>query len=85
LFGKTLLKAQNDYIFQKFGGARPLWPPLATPMFDGPAIPHNLFREEEVGNLATTDKLDEPSETESSDEEEWSEDSDDSDSEYDVC
>jgi len=46
--------------------------------FDGPAIPHNLFREEEFGNLATTDKLHEPSETESSDEEEWSEDSDDS-------
>ena len=39
--------------------------------FDWPAIPHNLFREEEVGNLATTVKLDEPSETESSDEEEW--------------
>jgi len=38
--------------------------------FDWPAIPHNLFREEEVGNLATTVKLDEPSETESSDEEE---------------
>jgi len=26
------LKAQNDYIFQKFGGVRPLCPPLATPM-----------------------------------------------------
>ena len=52
--------------------------------FDGAAIPHNLFSEEEVGNLATTDKLHEPSETESSDEEEWSEDSDDSDCEYDV-
>jgi len=32
----------------------------------------------------TTDKLDEPSETESSDEEDGSEDSDDSDCEYDV-
>jgi len=52
--------------------------------FEGPAIAHNLFREEEVGNLATTDKLDESSETESSYEEEWSEDSDDSDCEYDV-
>jgi len=28
LFGKTPLKAQNDYIFQKFGGAMaPLAPP----------------------------------------------------------
>jgi len=27
LFGKTPLKAQNDYIFQKFCGAWPLWPP----------------------------------------------------------
>jgi len=53
--------------------------------FDGPAIPHDLFREEEVGNLATTDKLDESSETESCNEEEWSEDSDYSDCEYDVC
>jgi len=52
--------------------------------FDGPAIPHNLFREE-VRNLPTTDKLDEPSETESSDEVEWSEDSDDSDCEYHDC
>jgi len=52
--------------------------------FDGPPIPHNLFREEKVGNLTTTNKLDEPSETESSDEEEWSEDSADSDCEYDV-
>jgi len=51
--------------------------------FDGPAIPHDLFRDE-VGNLDTTGKLHEPSETESSDEEEWSEDSDDSDCEYDV-
>jgi len=31
LFGKTLLKAQNDYIFQKFAGAMG---PLATPMVD---------------------------------------------------
>jgi len=31
LFGKTPLKAQNDYIFQKFGGHGPL-SPLATPM-----------------------------------------------------
>jgi len=37
-----------------------------------------------IGNLATTYKSDEPSETESSDEEEWSEDSDGSDCEYDV-
>jgi len=51
--------------------------------FHGPGIPHNLFRHK-VGNLATTDKLDEFSETESSDEVEWSEDSDDSDCEYDV-
>jgi len=51
--------------------------------FHGPGIPHNLFRHK-VGNLATTDKLDESSETESSDEVEWSEDSDDSDCEYDV-
>jgi len=27
LFRKTPLKAQNDYIFQKFGGEWPLWPP----------------------------------------------------------
>jgi len=27
LFGKTPLKAQNDYIFQKIGGSWPLWPP----------------------------------------------------------
>jgi len=38
--------------------------------FAGLAIPHDLFREEEVGNLATTDKLNESTETESSDEEE---------------
>ena len=29
LFSETPLKAQNDYIFQKFGGA---WPLLPTPM-----------------------------------------------------
>jgi len=57
---------------------------LQPKWFHGPAIPHNLFREEEVGNLATTDKLDEPYETESSDEEEWSKDSDDSNCKYDV-
>jgi len=38
---------------------------LQTNWFDGPAIPQNLFKEE-VGNLATIDKLDETSETESS-------------------
>jgi len=32
LFIKTPLKAQNDYIFWKLGGAWPLWPSLATPM-----------------------------------------------------
>jgi len=33
LFGKTPLKAQNDYIFQKFGGHGPFGPSLATPIF----------------------------------------------------
>jgi len=33
LFGKTPLKTQNDYIFQKFGGGHgPFRPSLATPM-----------------------------------------------------
>jgi len=45
---------------------------------------HTIYSEKRrFGNLTTTDKLHEPSETESSDEEEWSEDSDDSDCEYD--
>jgi len=34
LFGKTLLKAQNDYVIQKFGGHGPFDPSLATPMID---------------------------------------------------
>jgi len=34
LFRKTPLKAQNDYIFYKFGGVHgPFGPLLATPMF----------------------------------------------------
>jgi len=33
------LKAQNDDIFQKFGGKTwPFWPPLATPMVKKSAI-----------------------------------------------
>jgi len=33
LFRKTPLKAQNDYIFYKFGARHgPFGPPLATPM-----------------------------------------------------
>jgi len=31
-FWKNASKAQNDYIFQKFGGGMAPFPPLATPM-----------------------------------------------------
>jgi len=36
LFGKTPLKAQNDYVFQKFGGGHGAFGPLAMPMFGAP-------------------------------------------------
>jgi len=32
LLGKTPLKTQNDYFLKIFGGAWPLWAPLATPI-----------------------------------------------------
>ena len=45
MFGKTPLKAQNDYVFQTFGGPWPFWPPLATPMSPTTARGANPDRE----------------------------------------
>ena len=44
LFGKLILKAQNDYIFKKIGRAWPLWPPLAAPMVGVPDSVEQLMR-----------------------------------------
>jgi len=44
LFGKTPLKAQNDYIFQKFGGVMSPFSPLATPMVVLPEIENQQGR-----------------------------------------
>jgi len=74
--GNGLLRTDYGWVVME-GLLQPNW-------FDGPAIPHNQFRPKEVWNLATTDKLDASSETESSDKVEWSQDSDGSDCKYDV-
>jgi len=42
LFGKTPLKAQNDYIFQKFGGKMAPLPPLWLRLCMYPRLHGNL-------------------------------------------